>query len=117
VLLHATGDETPLLPPSKVKIRFPFALVCKTQERQLIISYRIITLVRWLNISDVSGIISVHVIAMMMGAEMVPETSVIFKQLTWMIAREDFINVCQCESFTSNKNSVNFVAYMFSCMS
>jgi hypothetical protein len=26
-----------------------------------------------------------------MGTEMVPEMSVIFKQLTWLVAREDFI--------------------------
>jgi hypothetical protein len=29
--------------------------------------------------------------ALMMGTEMVPEMSVIFKQLTWLVAREDFI--------------------------
>jgi hypothetical protein len=36
----------------------------------------------------------------MMGTELVPETS-IFKQLTRLIAREDFINVSRRESFKS----------------
>jgi hypothetical protein len=29
----------------------------------------------------------------MIGADMVPETSVTFSQLTWLVAREDFINI------------------------
>jgi hypothetical protein len=33
---------------------------------------------------------------LMMGTELVPETSVIFNQLTRLIAREDFINVMKC---------------------
>jgi len=36
----------------------------------------------------------------MMGTEMVPETSVIFNQMTELIAREHFIKVCCHESFT-----------------
>jgi hypothetical protein len=37
----------------------------------------------------------------MFGTELVPETSVIFNQLTRVMAREDFINVSRRESFTS----------------
>jgi hypothetical protein len=33
-----------------------------------------------------------------MGTEMVPETSVIFDQLTLLVVREDFINVSRRES-------------------
>jgi hypothetical protein len=29
---------------------------------------------------------------LMMGTEMVPEMSVMFNQLTWLVAQEDFIN-------------------------
>jgi hypothetical protein len=44
---------------------------------------------------------------LMMGMELVPETS-IFNKLTWLIAREDFIDVSRCESFRSyNKNKDN----------
>jgi hypothetical protein len=42
-----------------------------------------------------------QIAALMMGTEMVPETSVIFNQLTWLIAQEYFINVSCQESFTS----------------
>jgi hypothetical protein len=35
----------------------------------------------------------------MMGTEMIPEKPVIFNQVTWLIAQEDFIN---CESFRSS---------------
>jgi hypothetical protein len=38
------------------------------------------------------GTIFVPIKALMVGKEMVPETSEIFNQLTWLIAREDFIN-------------------------
>jgi len=34
-----------------------------------------------------------HIIALMIGTEMVPETSVMFKELTRLIAREDFLNI------------------------
>jgi hypothetical protein len=34
----------------------------------------------------------------MMGIEMVPETLVIFNQLTWLIPREDFINAAICQN-------------------
>jgi hypothetical protein len=37
----------------------------------------------------------------MMGTEMVLQTSVIFNQLTWLVGRENFINVCRRESFRS----------------
>jgi hypothetical protein len=37
----------------------------------------------------------------MMGTEKVLETSVIFNQLTWLIAREDFVNFSHHESFRS----------------
>jgi hypothetical protein len=37
---------------------------------------------------------------LMMGMELVLETS-IFNELTWLIAREDFINVSHHESFKS----------------
>jgi hypothetical protein len=36
-----------------------------------------------------------------MGTEIVPETSASFSLLTWLIAREDFINSCRRESFKS----------------
>jgi hypothetical protein len=36
-------------------------------------------------------------------AGMVPDTSVLLNQLTWLIAREDFINASRRESFTSYK--------------
>jgi hypothetical protein len=36
----------------------------------------------------------VGTIDLMMGTEMVPETSAIFNQLTRLIGREYFINVC-----------------------
>jgi hypothetical protein len=42
-----------------------------------------------------------HITALMMGTEMIPETLAIFSQLTRLIAREDFINVCRRESFRS----------------
>jgi hypothetical protein len=35
----------------------------------------------------------------MMGTEMVPETSVIFNQLKWLTAQEDFMNISRRESF------------------
>jgi hypothetical protein len=31
---------------------------------------------------------------LMMGTQMVPQMSVIFNQLTWLIAKENFINIC-----------------------
>jgi hypothetical protein len=37
----------------------------------------------------------------MLGTEMVPETSVIFNQLTRLVAWEDFIKVSRRESFGS----------------
>jgi hypothetical protein len=40
-------------------------------------------------------------IALMMGTEMVSETSVIFNQMTWLIARDYFINVGLRENFRS----------------
>jgi hypothetical protein len=45
---------------------------------------------------------------LMMGTEMVPETSVIFNQLTWLIAREDYINFSRRETFTSYKTVMRF---------
>jgi hypothetical protein len=47
--------------------------------------------------------------ALMMGTEMVPETSVIFNQLTRLTAWEDFINVSRREGFRSHKRKVMFV--------
>jgi hypothetical protein len=45
----------------------------------------------------------------MMGAEMVPEMSVSsFYQLTWLIAREDFIEFSHRENFKSYKNTYCF---------
>jgi hypothetical protein len=40
---------------------------------------------------------------LMMGTDTVPETSVIFNQLTQLIAQEDFINFSCHESFSSYK--------------
>jgi hypothetical protein len=40
----------------------------------------------------------------MMDTEMVPEMSLIFNQLTRLIAREDFINVRRRKSFSSYKS-------------
>jgi hypothetical protein len=46
----------------------------------------------------------------MMGTEVVPEASVIFNQLTQLIAREDFIKAMpclyNCEAFLSKNASV-----------
>jgi hypothetical protein len=54
----------------------------------------VIIYVSWLKITDVSGTIFVpHHQALMMGTEMVPETSVIFNQLMRRTAREDYIDV------------------------
>jgi hypothetical protein len=44
---------------------------------------------------------------MMMGTEMVPETSVNFNQLTLLIAREYFIYLRRCESFKSSVDSLS----------
>jgi hypothetical protein len=41
--------------------------------------------------------------------DMVPETSVMFNQLTQLITQEDFINVSHCESFTSYTTDYNVV--------
>jgi hypothetical protein len=51
-----------------------------------------------------------YITALMMGTEKVPETSVIFNQLTRLIAREDFINVSHREIFRSYKNISCFTA-------
>jgi hypothetical protein len=37
--------------------------------------------------------------SLVMGTEMVPETLVIFNQLAWLIAREEFVDVSHHESF------------------
>jgi hypothetical protein len=42
-----------------------------------------------------------YITALIMGTEMVPETSAIFNQLTRLIVREDFINVNHRENFGS----------------
>jgi hypothetical protein len=55
-------------------------------------SSRAINHVSWFKITDVSGTIYVSIIRdMMIGTEMVPETSVVFYQLARLIASEDFI--------------------------
>jgi hypothetical protein len=38
---------------------------------------------------------------LMMGTEMVPEKSIIFKQITWLIVREGFFNFSRRDSFRS----------------
>jgi hypothetical protein len=43
---------------------------------------------------------------LMMGMELDPET-LICNQLTWLIAQEDFINVCHHESLRSYTNIVH----------
>jgi hypothetical protein len=48
----------------------------------------------------------------MMETEIAPETSVIFDQLTRMIAREDFINFIHSESF----RSCSIFIYVYSLM-
>jgi hypothetical protein len=78
---------------------------------------------RWLKLIDVSGAISVPAVwvwcdirfgpsllyasprpmTLVMGTEMVPETSVSFNQLTWLIARKGLNNFSRHESFTSYK--------------
>jgi hypothetical protein len=50
---------------------------------------------------------SVPIITLMMGTEMVSEMQVVFNKLTQLTAQEDFINVSCCESFTSYKYSQN----------
>jgi hypothetical protein len=48
-----------------------------------------------------------------MGTEMVPETSVSsYNQLTWLIAREDFIEFSLRENFKSYNNS-SFCIFSF----
>lgn len=54
--------------------------------------------VSWLKVVAVSKpcvpiIRDLSITAQMIGADMVPETSVTFSQLTWLVAREDFINI------------------------
>jgi hypothetical protein len=58
-------------------------------------SYRPWTVYRWDNLNFMSYQ------TLMMGTEMVPEMSVIFNQLAWLIAWEDFICFSCCESFRS----------------
>jgi hypothetical protein len=49
------------------------------------------------------GAVSRHsyVIALMMGAEIVPEILVALNEVTWPAVREDLIKVSHCESITS----------------
>jgi len=64
-----------------------------SQQVNLIKSSQAISHVSFLKTANISGIISVTIIrALMMGTEMVPETSAVFNELTWLIAREDFTN-------------------------
>jgi hypothetical protein len=42
-----------------------------------------------------------HIIALLMGTDMVPEILVVFNKLTWLIAQEDFINISRHESIMS----------------
>jgi hypothetical protein len=61
--------------------------------------------VSWLKFIDVSGTISAPIIRahLMMGTKMVSQTSAIFKQLTRMTAREDFITpTAQCHVYKSS---------------
>jgi hypothetical protein len=52
--------------------------------------------VNWLNLMNAPGTISApsstFCVILMLASEMVPESSVIFNQLTWLIAQEDYIN-------------------------
>jgi len=43
---------------------------------------------------------------------MVPETSTSLNQMTWLIAKEDFINVSDHVTFTSYKVSVICLSFM-----
>jgi hypothetical protein len=59
-------------------------------------------------LADVSETISGSIVkahdvtdALMMEAEMISKTSATFHYLTWLIAREDFINSVRRESFRS----------------
>lgn len=45
----------------------------------------------------------VHIITLMMGTKVVPETLEKFKHLTWLMVREDFINVNRHEIFASDR--------------
>jgi len=45
-----------------------------------------------------------HYIAVMIGLEMVPETSAVFNQLTLLTTQENFINISHNENFTSYIN-------------
>jgi hypothetical protein len=53
---------------------------------------------------------SSHIRTLMMGTEMVPETSVSsYNQLMQLIAREDFIEFSRCKNFKSYRSSYVFV--------
>jgi hypothetical protein len=54
-----------------------------------------------------------YIIALMMGTEMVSETSVIFYQLTQLIAREYFINVSRRESSLDHRLSLIFLTILY----
>jgi hypothetical protein len=58
----------------------------------LIKSSRTITHVSSLKTTNITGIISLPLMAVMIGTEMVPEMFMVFNELTWLIAYEDFIN-------------------------
>jgi hypothetical protein len=60
---------------------------------ELIKSSRTVSLIRWYKLADISEIISeVTSDAVMVGSEVVPETSANLCYLTRMMSRKDFIN-------------------------
>jgi hypothetical protein len=66
--------------------------------RSFIKSSRTIILISWLEITAHRRSEYSHITALITETLVVSETSVISKQLTWLIAREDFINVSLRES-------------------
>jgi hypothetical protein len=42
------------------------------------------------------------IITLVLVTEIVPQTSVIFNLVTWLLARDDFINISHYESFRSH---------------
>jgi hypothetical protein len=65
------------------------------QQLSLIMSSQAISRNCWLEITDVSGAISVCIATLIMGTEMVPEMLITFKQLPWQLVKKGFVNLLQ----------------------
>jgi hypothetical protein len=67
-----------------------------------------ISSVSWLKITDISGTISVPIVTALIGTKIEPEKSVIFNQLTRLVAREYFINVLNIINY-DNSDSIKIL--------